>query len=244
MKKEKIILYLGTILALAAALVLFFKWNPEDLLKKTQTPITLKDIEKNKAVSYTGSLAGDDIPRLSGAEDFENLLYDVDFATAEPVELIPTGVYSLKPWVSPYAAHKRNRGRRSGKRKAEVIQSGFDLHEDYNPYYIIKLPDGSYILAQIPSGKAAAIKKGKSITLPIGQKTGMTDTARSYLKEICETYHVSMDGVFYAFDNQWYEDHYFTLFIVRFVFAAVVFFVLAVGFVMAGNRIFRIESGD
>ena len=45
-----------------------------------------------------------------------------------------------------------------------------------------------------------------------------------------------MDGVFYAFDNKWYEKHYLALFFLRFGVAAVVFFLLAIAMVTAGYR--------
>ena len=51
-----------------------------------------------------------------------------------------------------------------------------------------------------------------------------------------------MDGVLYAIDNQWYEEHSFTLFIMRFGAALILFLVLAVGMVLIGNKVFRVDS--
>ena len=59
------------------------------------------------------------------------------------------------------------------------------MEGNYNPYYLLELPDHTYILAQIPQTEADAIVKGESVTLPIGQKVGMTDTAWSHLAAVC-----------------------------------------------------------
>lgn len=53
-----------------------------------------------------------------------------------------------------------------------------------------------------------------------------------------------MDGVLYTFDDGWYEEHSFTLFIMRFGAAAALFLVLAVGMVLVGNKVFRLDSGE
>ncbi len=244
MKKEKVILYISTILALAAAILFFFRWNPENLLWRTETPVTMSDIEQNKAVDFTGSPAGDDIFRLSGAEDFENMLNYVDYATAKPIKAIPTGVYSLKPWESYFSSRTVNGRTGIGRRRAEVIKSAAGLVENYNQYYLLGLSDGSYILAQLPQSKAAAIKKGKSVILPIGQKAGIPDAARNYLADICGEYGASMEGVLYTLDNEWYKEHSFTLFIIRFAAASVLFFILAVGLLLTGNKVFGIKEED
>lgn len=53
----------------------------------------------------------------------------------------------------------------------------------------------SYILAQIPQTEATAISKRESVTLPVGQKVGMMETARRYLATIYEEYGTDMYGV-------------------------------------------------
>ena len=67
----------------------------------------------------------------------------------------------------------------------------------------------------------------------------MTDAARSRLAAVCEEYGADMDGVFYAFDNEWQEEHHTTLLLLRFGAAALLWFVLAVGLTLAGNQIFK-----
>ena len=242
MKREKVISYRSTIVALAAAVLLFMRWTPEPLLRKPEPPVFLEDLKRGRGADFVGKPAGEDIPRLSGAGDFAAMTGGVDCATAEPAGVIPTGVYSLQPWSSRYSVRKVNGRVSKGGRKAKVVRSPLGAREGYSQYYLLELPDGTYILAQIPQSVVPAIEKGERVTLPVGQKTGMTNTARSYLSGICREYGASMDGVLYAIDNQWYEEHSFTLFIMRFGAALVLFLVLGVGMVLVGNKVFRVDS--
>ena len=98
--------------------------------------------------------------------------------------------------------------------------------------------DHTYLLAQIPQTAADAIKKGKNITLPIGQKVGITDTAKRYLTPICKEYGVDINGVYYAFNNQWQKEHHSTFLLIRFGISAVLWLVLSVGITLLGNKIF------
>lgn len=239
MNRKTIIPTVSSLLSLVCASLLFLNWNPEALFRQEETPVTMNDIEQGGTEDFTGSAAGEDIPRLTGAADFSEILYDLDYVTAEPVGIVPTGVYSLKPWVSHYNTHTYKGRTTTGSRRAEVSTSGLDILGNYNQYYLLELPDHTYILAQIPDKEADAITKGESVTLPIGQKVGMTDTARSRLAAVCGEYGADMDGVFYAFDNEWQEEHHTTLLLLRFGAAALLWFVLAVGLTLAGNQIFK-----
>lgn len=238
MKKQTLIPAASVLIALVCAALLFLNWNPESLFRRDEAPVTMSDIEQGGAEDFTGAAADGDIPRLTGAEDFSEMLFEVDYMTAEPVGIVSTGVYSLKAWVSHYNTNTYKGRTSTGSRRAEATQSGVDIWGNYNPYYLLELPDHSYILAQIPQTEAAAIAKGESVTLPVSRKVGMTDTARSYLTAICGEYGADMDGVLYAFDNEWQEEHHNTLLLLRFGAAALLWFVLAVGLTLAGNEIF------
>ncbi|MCI8327915.1 MAG: hypothetical protein HFI37_09130 [Lachnospiraceae bacterium] len=227
MKLEKIITCISAVIALIAAVFLFFHFYPENLLRRSEPAVNPKDMEPG--VIYTGSRAGEDIQRLSGKEEFAALTFDYDYVTVEGKEIIPTKVYSLKPWVNPYSTQRINR-RATGvkRRKKDIITSALDMQEDYNQYYLLELSDSSYILAQIPPGEASAIRRGKEITLPIGRKTRLNQTAKSLLTEICNQYGVETEGVLYTFDEEWYEKHYIWVFLIRFAAAFAALFVIAV----------------
>lgn len=242
MKTEKIIAWVSTILGLILATVFFLRWHPEHLWQHKGEPVTMAEIESNLAKDYSGMVAGDDIFRLSGAADFEDVWYYHNYVTAEPIGIISTDVYSLKSWVNPYVQTGKRHRNYTGKRKAEVITSKLNLWEDYNPYYLLELPDHTYLLAQIPSDQAEAIARGKKVTLPIGRKVGITATAASALAEVCQEYQVDTDGVYYAFNDEWEKKHYFLSFIIRFALAAVICLATATGLITLGNKLFKVSS--
>lgn len=243
MKKTNIIPTASVLIALVCAALLFINWNPEALFQSDEPPVSISDIEQNSTADFTGSPASADIPRLNGAEDFAETNFEVEYVTVEPVGIVPTEVSSLKPWVSHYNTHTYRGRTTTGSRREEVRTSGFDLLVNYLPYYLLELPDHTYILAQIPQESVKAIEQGESVTLPIGQKIGMTDTARNHLSDICEEYEADMDGVFYAFDNEWQEEHHSALLLVRFGAAALLWFVLAVGLTLIGWKLFKSKEG-
>jgi len=243
LKKEKLIPLISTILALAAAVLVYLNCNPETLLHKKGNPVSMEDIEQGKEEAFIGSEAGSDIPRLSGKDDFENN-YSVVF-TAEPVEIISTGTYELKAWAEPYSSQGGKRRTSVSKKKPQFLQYKnpdglLNNRPDYMQIYLLKLPDGTYILAQIPESAVKAIRSGKNITLPIGKKAvqGIPDK----LKSICEEYNAYTGGIYYAFNDEWQEKHKFFISLFRAGFAIAVLFILAVVFILAGNKIFRVKQ--
>lgn len=233
----------SVLIALVCATLFFFNWNPEVLFKLNEPMVSMSDIEQNITTDFIGSPAGSDIPRLNGAEDFSEIIYLADYVTAEPVGIVQTGISSLSPWEDHYYT-QRVKGRTTGRqiRLPEITSSGWDLPGSYLPYYLLELPDYTYIVAQIPQETAKAIEKGKSVTLPIGQKVSMTSAAQNELSAICEEYGADMDGMFYAFNDKWQEEHQFILLLLRFGAAALLWFVLLAGLIWAGCKLFKIEE--
>mgnify|MGYP000501855719 CR=1 FL=1 len=124
-----------------------------------EQPVTLSDIEQNLTTDFNGFPAGEDIPRLTSAEDFSEIIYLSDYVTAEPVGIVETGISSLKPWEDQYYT-QRVKGRATGRqiRQPEITSSGLDLLGSYQPYYLLELPDHTYIVAQIPPQTAKRVK--------------------------------------------------------------------------------------
>ena len=237
MKRITIIATGSVLISLAFAILFFVNWNAEIFFNFPKIPITLREIQQNPGTSFIGFSAGEDIPRLVGAEDFIEINFEIEYVTAEPVNIIATGVSSLKPWVSHYSTNTY-KGRSTTKRPLKEIRtSGLDLLGNYLPYYLLELPNRTYILAQFPEKFVKEIKKGEHITLPIGQKVGMTDMTRKYLSNICREYEVDMSGVFYAFDNQWQGEHHTTLLLLRLGVASILWFVLAVSLIFVGEKV-------
>ena len=242
MTKANVVALGSVVISLIIASSFFLGWNPERLLQ-SQTPVTQSDIQRDRAKDFAGAVAGQDIPRLQSGADLARLPYRSGYATAQPLAVVSTGVHSLQPWVDPYYRQTfKGRTSTAKRRKPQIIQSALPVVEGYSQYYLLQLPDKSYILAQIPPNDAKAIAKGESVTLPISKKTGLTASARKALLAVCQKYNVKANGVVYAFNDQWQKDNFFLLFIIRFAAAALLFFVLALVLMKAGNTLFKVKE--
>ncbi len=245
MKRGKIILWVSVIIALAIAALIYFNWNPEHLLRMNEKTVFLADIEQNGREAYIGSLAGADIPRINGKEEFQTTPEPA--FTAEPVDVVYTGAYELKSWVDPYIYRRTRKGRKYGapKRKAQFLQYKnpdgiFQNHTDYLPFYFLTLPDETYILAQIPKSYAKDIQNGKSVTLPIGKKV-MKGIPKS-LHQLCDQYDADTGCVYYAFCDEWQEKHQTAVFVIRAGVVSVVFFGIAISLILIGNKVFGVKD--
>lgn len=245
MKRLNIIAAVSVLTAFACAIPFFISWNPEALFKFNEPPVSIRTITQNITADFTGAPAGADIPRLTGAEDFSKIIHLADYVTAEPVGIIQTGISSLKPWEDRSYPQRVN-GRATGRqiRLPEVLSSGFDFSGSYQPYYLLELPDHTYIVAQIPKETAKAIEKGERVTLPIGQKVSTTRAARNGLSAVCAQYGADPDNMFYAFNDKWQEEHQFIFFLLRFGAAALLWLVLTAGLTLVGGKLFKSEEED
>ena len=189
MKKTTIIPTVSVLIALVCATLFCLNWNSEPLLKGKEQPITQSDIEQNLITDFNGFPAGEDIPRLTGAEDFSEIIYLSDYVTAEPVGIVETGISSLKPWEDHYYT-QRVKGRVTGRRirRPEITSSVLGFAGQLSAILPVGASRPYLYRGQIPQETAKAIERGKSVTLPIGQKVSMTNAAQNELSTICEEY--------------------------------------------------------
>lgn len=236
--KKKLIPLLATLCGIACGWAIYLNLYPERWLQN-EPALSASDLAlAGPEDSIIGREAGEGIPLLESAKDFE-AMGQYHYVTAQPVEAIPTGVYSLKPWVEPYTT-RRHKGRVvNRRRKEEVIQGAGSLTGDYNQYYLLKLPDGSYLLGQLHPLDAAAIARGKTVTLPIGAKTPVSAAAQGYLDELCAQYGASNKSALYTFDNAWYQQNELLLLAVQGGTAVAAGLAVAVGLLLLGERVVK-----
>lgn len=235
--KGTIINIICVIIGLVAAYFVFQNLHPENWMNKYDDVITVQDTKDMLTEEFVGHPAGDDIPRISGKDEFEEL-YSADYVTIEPTGIVETGLVGLKPWADPYKS-----SRRGGKKlRDKVMEAGWDYEGVYIPYYLLECPDGTYILAQLPDSYVKAIKKGESVTLPVGYKKSGAVSYKS-LKKICEKYGAS-EEVFYCFDEPWYEEHDMMIFIIRIAAAVITLFALGTVLIIVCEKVFHIKSEE
>lgn len=194
--------------------------------------MTYQKIDPEKFIKPdSAQMAEEDIPRLSGRDEFEALV-GTDPVTAEPEEVIATGVYGLKPWVDPYKIARTTmpNGRMvsTGRRAPDATNSSVMAVEHYQEFYLIRLPDQTYILAQFGRMYREEIERGVSVTLPTGVKKPVSAEAQKYLKEICGAYGADSSCVLYMIDDEWQQRHDFQFFMIKLGIAAAVFFAVGV----------------
>lgn len=226
-----------TVIGLVAAYFVFQNLHPENWMNKYDDVITVQDTKELSSEEFVGHPAGDDIPRISGKDEFDELHSTTEYVTVEPVGIVETGLVGLKPWTDPY------KNTRTGKKlRDKVMGAGWDYEGKYIPYYLLECPDGTYILAQIPDSYAKAIAKGESVTLPVGYKKTSAVSYQS-LTKICEEYGASTD-VFYCFDEAWYGKNDTTILIIRAAAAVITLFALGTVLIIVCGKVFRVKTED
>ena len=236
--KDKILPVLSVLAACVAAFFLYIHLPVDSWLFKPDRVISQEDIAADRTADLTGYPAGSDIVQINTQADLDAMLYQVGYATCMPQKAIKTDVCTLNAWADPYATQKS--GKRivhTGKRKASVIRSSYPLPDEYSPYYVLELEDGSAILAQLPQGTAAAINRGQDVKLPLAQKVSLPPNARKLLAETAKTYPVSLEAALYAFNDDWYQEHRFSLTFLRLGIAFVFLLVLSFLFIMIGQKL-------
>ena len=209
----------------------------ETILKGEKDPVTLAMTENGLPENYIGKPAGDDIPRIENAEIWENTR-QTSYVTIEPIGIISTGFGNRHPWVSA----STNANRRGGpRRRADVKYTVLDVLDEYGEYYLLQLPDESYILAQMSSDYARKIMAGKEITLPVGRKSPAHSQVLANIASLCDEYDVNTKGVFYCVDDKWNEEHSTMLLFIRIGVIAVMTFVIGVILIMLIDKFIEKE---
>lgn len=227
MNIEKIVDY--TLIAICFIFSVFFYvlFDLENILwdRFDRPIISTQDIEFDRSRDYTGYKAGEDIPNITNKDEWDDLLNDIDYARITPKSIVKTDVYSRANWIEAYT---RKSNGATGRRLSDVRKSPLDISANYSPYYIIELEDGTHILAQMNRGIADKISKGQKVELPLGQKRGLTNTAKKLLKETYDEYDVITDHVFYTIRDSWEAEQTNRIMIEKAIISFVLFTILAV----------------
>lgn len=235
--------YVAVIAAIIISTLVVKNIPVESILKGKEEPVTLAMTENGLLEDYIGRQAGGDIPRIADVQTWEDT-WQTSCVTIEPIGIISTGIGVRHPWVSAYT-NTRRRGRRGGPRKrADVTNTALDVLDEYGEYYLLQLPDGSYILAQMSVDDARRIKAGKEVILPVGRKAPANSQALANIKALCREYDVNTKGVFYCVDDKWNEEHSTMLVLIRVGMIAVMTIVIAVVLIMIIDEFMKKKEPD
>ena len=232
-KLIKVLEFVSVIVAIIISVVLARNIPVESILKGMEEPVSLSMTEGGLPEDYIGKPAGDDIPRIEDAKTWADT-WPTSYVTIEPTGIIPTGVGSRHPWVSAYT---NSSGRGGGRRRADVMNMMFDVFNEYGEYYILRLPDESYILAQMSIDDARRLEAGQKITLPVGRKSAVHRQALANIADLCEEYDVDTEGVFYCINDKWSEEHSFILQLVRIGMIFLMMIVIAMIFITIIDKV-------
>lgn len=228
----------SVIIALIVGVLLMNTISVESMLRGKEEPVTLAMTEDGLQEDFVGLPAGDDIPRITSLQEWEDT-WATSCITIEPLSVIPTGIGARYSWVGAYS----NVGRRGGARKkADVTRTAFDIKGEYGEYFILQLPDQSYILAQISKEDARKLKAGKEITLPVGKKDGVHRQVLANIQDLCDEYNVNTDGVFYCINDQWNQSHSMMVQLIRIGIALGTTLVLGTILIMIVDKLLKVKD--
>lgn len=228
----------AVIIALIVGFLLMNTISVESMLRGKEEPVTLAMTEDGLQEDFVGLPAGDDIPRITSLQEWEDT-WATSCITIEPLSVIPTGIGARYSWVGAYS----NVGRRGGARKkADVTRTAFDIMGEYGEYFILQLPDQSYILAQISKDDARKLKAGKEITLPVGKKDGVHRQVLANIQDLCDEYNVNTDGVFYCVNDQWNQSHSMMVTLIRIGIALGTTLVLGTILIMIVDKLLKVKD--
>ena len=211
----------------------------ESIMRMREDAVSLAETEEGISEDFIGLSAGDDIPRIENMQAWEDTWWDIRCITIEPISIVSTNIAVRHPWISPYRYSRRG----GNRKRPDVTYAILDAFDEYGEYYLLQLPDESYILAQIPTDYAWKIKLGQKVTLPIGIKHAANRQVLSRIQDLCEKYQINTDeGIFYCINDQWNEAHHTLLSAIRLAIALVTIFIVGAVLITIFHKIFKVED--
>ncbi len=200
MPSKKILQFIIVIIIMGLSYGAYFFRMSKGLIKPEEEMV-------ENEINPVGKITNGSIKEIKTREEFYKLSA-IDYVVVSANDIVPTGVYTRKAWMGPYSGSSSTtrKNRRKNPIPAETTNPLTDI-EYMNEYCFIKLPDGRYINAILDKKYINEIRKGKEVTLPIGQQRGITKRAKEMLRGITEEYNVKSTPVLYTLDDEWYSEN-------------------------------------
>ncbi len=170
--------------------------------------------EEIESLEYNyGQLAG--IPAGEGVTVLEDIgqyaeLGSREYITFKTESIIPLNAYKLKSGTDRTNNTYRRAGNqvRSG-RQWNTYSTVRPLTKAYiyNRYYLVQLPDGSYVTAYLEDAYYWKYKLTGTVQLPLGRVTDMLSQEKDFLSPYIEKYELDEERVLVMFSEERYEQH-------------------------------------
>ena len=204
-KTVSIVIYLVVVLLWLTAGLFIWKFPAWFILHGFLGEVTQADMEANPHTDYSGYRPGEDIPRLTSMEEYEQGTYTgLDFITVETTEIIPLDIYRLKDPADINSTEQyRGRGRAfSAKPLAKYTTHPARRGYLYGRYYLLKLRDGSQVIAYADRAYELVAGLGNTITFPVGRLQMSTVNEEEMFEKAEETYGVNTERIFYMINDR------------------------------------------
>ncbi len=168
-----------------------------------QQEINCKDL--SMVTSPLGMKAGSDIEIIKSKEQFNNLKA-ISYAAMESVSATKSGVYLRSSWVDPVQQSnvRTKRSARIGNtRQVPNYTTSYVNRDLMCPIYVVTLADGEKVAAMF---EAKYQESDKEIVLPIGQKRQISPEVRALLAQKKHGA-ITATHLYYAYNDEWYEQN-------------------------------------
>lgn len=216
------------VIVVVADFYLAYTFPPNLILNLFQDKVGAEEI-KNLEHDYgqlAGLPAGEGVPLLENIEQF-NDISKREYVTFETDSIIPLPLYHLKSTQDMIVKSRRGT---TSRQRPTFTQSSFFVENVYNRYYLVKLPDGNYVISFLDDAYYIQYRLQGKVQLPLGRADFMTYNEKEYLASYIEEYGMRDNLLLDMFAEERYEENDFLNLVVL---IGVFFAVLAVYVVIA-----------
>lgn len=151
-----------------------------------------------------GLPAGEGVPVLENIDQFYES-GSLDYITFETDSIIPLPLYRLKSEQDRMAKGRKGQ---TIRQRPTYTDGSFIVENVYNRYYLVKLPDGNYVISYLDDSYYVKYRLKGKVQLPLGRVDYMTANEEEYLGSYIEEYGLE-DRLLDMFAEERYEENDF-----------------------------------
>lgn len=191
-----------------------------DLFQENLGAAELENVEYNWG-QLAGLPAGEGVPVLEDIEQYRDIAYELDYITFETDSIIPLDFYSLKNTAEQNYTSRTRRRTIHIHRSVYTTNPFLGMDKVYNRYYLVKLPDGNYVLSYLDDAYYVKYKLAGKVQLPLGRVVQMMANEREYAETHLSEYGLDEELILDMFAEERYEQQDFLNTLVPFAVATV-----------------------